>query len=209
MVFIALFLSSFTVLANDSTSYNNSGFEVVEEQSSLAPSVSVTPKLRPMPPPAPVRPITPEIPSRGGREPIFTDTSKRDRRAPIFTKFQKVFKECSGGCDAAWAHTYRSGAKNSCHAAGHAIDVHGVICNGVKRSAASKRFQKIVNCIRGKSYKGRRWTALHRENTLIKSRGGKVRRDCRGAGPTRKQTHCHWDHAHFSVGCWVNGRRSW
>ena len=76
------------------------------------------------------------------------------------------------------------------------MDLHGLICDGVKRGPTSAVFRRVVACIRRQKYQGTRWRALHMEKTKMNSR------DCRGASSTNKQTACHWDHVHMSVGCW-------
>ncbi len=143
-----------------------------------------------------VQPAEPRIPVSGGQGGTFTNTSARDRKAPIFPKFQQVFNQCAEGCNAGRAHCYGQRNNRTCHSTGDAIDVHGLICGGVTYNAYSDRFKKFVSCVKSKSYKGTRWKALYRQTDK--------RNGCNSSG--RNHTTCHWDHAHFSLGCWRNGK---
>jgi hypothetical protein len=192
----------------DNTAFEEIGGETTKNQSSIEPESSYAPlespqspskKVNPAAPAVKVEPADKSIPVTGGHDPVFTNTSKKDRNSPVFAKFQKVFKECSQNCDAAWAHTYGERGHTSCHTTGEALDLHGLICNGKTYGATSEVFNKLVACVRTKSVGGRKWKVLHKQSTG----------SCKGANTKNKATDCHWDHAHFSPGCWRNGRLKW
>lgn len=207
MLLLALMWVSQAVKAQDDVtdSYRNGGFdEVVME--TAAPEVSLRPPDRPAPvPPVKVEPSVqkePQVLYRRGVE--FTKTNQYDRNTEFFKKFQQVFLKCSGGCDAGRAHVHRHPGYHSdqngnrvrnritsCHHRNEAIDVHALVCNGVEYSAYTNRFKKFVDCVKGESYQGKKWKTLFRDS----------RKSCQGANINH--TSCHYNHAHFSLGCWV------
>lgn len=153
-----------------------------------APTPKVQPKVR-------TEPASPTVPVQGGQGGVFTDTSKRDRSAPVFGPFQQVFQKCAPGCNAGRAHCYGSRNNRSCHPSGNAIDVHAIICDGRSYNAYTARFKEFVDCVKTKSHGSTRWKTIFRQTTG------------RCASEKRNHTTCHFDHAHFSLGCTVNGRR--
>lgn len=185
--------------------YRNDGFERVgggnDDVTVSAPAPEPPPQtsapktsLRPPVLSRPASPSSPIVPREPGQ---FTKITTSDRNSPIFPKFQEVFELCRKGCDAGWAHCYRSGSSRSCHSTGDAMDLHGLVCGGIKYSAYTQRFAEFVACVRNHSYQGKRWKVLFRQTTG----------SC--AGSNRDQTKCHFDHGHFTLGCWRNGKFKW
>lgn len=150
-----------------------------------------------------VKPYEPSEPPGGGQGPRFEDIPKDHQNAPIFPKFKRVFGDCAPvGCDTGRGHTHGTRGRASCHTTGDAIDLHSIRCNGQEYGSNHPVFTRLVRCIQTRFYRGQRWKALHRD-----SRG-----NCAGVGPHSRislVTSCHWDHAHFSLGCWRNGQRIW
>ena len=150
------------------------------------------------------RPIeTPPESITGGQGPRFGSIPAEHQKAPVFKKFKKAFINCAPlGCDAGRGHTYGRRSRASCHTSGDAIDLHSIICNGREYSSNHPTFTSLVRCITTQFYRGNRWKALHQD----------THGHCSGVGPNTRSslvTSCHWDHAHFSLGCMRNGRRIW
>ena len=104
------------------------------------------------------------------------------KSAPIWNRFYKDFKKCAPDCEPAQYGTWGSRGNASCHPSGQAVDVGAIKCGGTLHTAlGGGKFATFVSCMRGKM------------KTLY--RNGKHR------------TKGHHDHAHFSYGCTVRGRR--
>ncbi len=150
-----------------------------------------------------VKPYVPKTLPTGGQGPLYEEIPQNHQEAPIFSKFKSVFFDCAPiGCDTGRGHCFGTRGKKSCHTTGDAIDLHSIRCNGQEYDSNHPVFVRIVKCIQTRFHKGRRWKALHQDNT------GK----CEGSGlhsRIDKITSCHWDHAHFSVGCRRNGNIMW
>ena len=151
-----------------------------------------------------IKPYVPNTPLSGGQGPRFFEEIPQDhQKAPIFSKFKSVFLDCAPvGCDPGQGQCFGNRGKASCHTTGDAIDLHSIRCHGEKYDSNHPVFVRMVQCIRTRFYKGRRWKVLHQDNSG----------QCSGVGlhsETGKITSCHWDHAHFSVGCRRNGSLMW
>lgn len=149
---------------------------------------SIAPMGRPSIP-KPV-PADPKVPGTSGNR--FTKTEDHDRSSELFKKFEVAFKNCTD-CNAAWAHLYRNDGA-SCHNTRQAIDIHGLVCNGVSHNAYSQKFKDFVNCIKADESAGKRWCSIFRE----------THSGCSNP-KNRSETTCHYDHAHFGFGCSVRG----
>ena len=160
----------------------------------------------PLPNPDPdtrIKPYIPNTPPTGGQGPRFDKIPSDHKNAPIFSKFKRVFLDCAPiDCDMGRGHCFGTRGKASCHTTGDAIDLHSIRCNGQDYDSNHPVFVKLVECIQTRFHEGRRWKALHQD------KGGK----CAGVGPhskISKVTSCHWNHAHFSVGCRRSGNIMW
>ena len=171
----------------------------VVEQVGVSQAV-VLPEEGPIPPKRPKG--VSEVQSRNGEEPDwqggapadFSRVSRSITGSPIWPAFADVFGQCARGCAPGRLGTYGQRSNASCHHGGRAVDIHGLKCNGRNYSASSSRFIEFVNCVKGKSYQGKPWKNIFRE----------TKGSC--AGSNRNVTACHWDHAHFSLGCQDRGR---
>ena len=171
------------------------GGGVVEDHSSVSTSS-----------PDPDTTVEPYIPGplpTGGQGPRYEEIPPDHQKAPIFSKFKRVFFDCTPiGCDMGQGQCFGTRGKASCHTTGDAIDLHSIRCNGQEYDSNHHVFVRMVQCIRTRFHKGRRWKVLHQDNTG----------QCDGVGlhsGISKITSCHWDHAHFSVGCRRNGGVMW
>jgi hypothetical protein len=130
--------------------------------------------------------------SNGVRAPKRTTskgTGKSVSSAPIYGAFIQAFKSCEPGCTPVNVGTWGSRGNKSCHPQGRAVDVGGVQCSSGKHMAPGARFEKYVRCMERKG-----WKALFKY--CVK-------------GAPKNNTTCHRDHAHFSKGCTVKGKRTW
>ena len=172
----------------------------VVEQVGVSQAV-VLPDEVPIPPKRPVKGVS-TVQDRTGEEPEwqggapadFSRVSRSITGSPIWPAFADVFTKCAPGCAPGRLGTYGQRSNASCHHGGRAVDIHGLKCGGRNYSASSSKFIEFVSCVKSKSYEGKRWKSIFRETNG----------SCAGAG--RNVTACHWDHAHFSLGCHDRGR---
>jgi hypothetical protein len=109
------------------------------------------------------------------------------RGYPIWASFVGKFRQCAKGCVPYIVSVNRPGAV-SCHNGGKAIDVGGLVCSGKTYMAIKRgRFDTFVGCMKGKM------KTLYRQAHKLH------------LGITQ----AHYDHAHFSNGCTVQGGRRW
>ncbi len=150
-----------------------------------------------------VKPYVPDQPLSGGQGFPFGRIPKSHQRGPIFPKFKRVFSDCAPiGCDTGRGHTHGTRGKASCHTTGDAIDLHSIRCDGREYDSNYPLFVELVKCVQTRFHKGRRWKVLHQDH----------RGKCAGVNSHSRisqVTSCHWDHAHFSVGCRRNGSIMW
>lgn len=118
------------------------------------------------------------IPVYGGR----VMSTPRNMRTPIWAPFARNFEACAPGCQPLQVGIHREpNGRMSCHHSARAIDVGGMVCGGrVYTAMGNGRFGQMVSCMR------RRMPTLYRQAHK------------RHLGVTQ----AHYDHAHFSIGCY-------
>lgn len=149
----------------------------------------------------PERPVAPAVPVTRGQGGNFLDTLKSDRDSLFFKKFAVVFKKCTletpgfENCNATRSRVWGERGGKSCHPSRQAIDVSGLKCNGVEYDAYTLKFKNFTECIAKQKTNGKTWCRIFREA------GG----NCSKPRGQRPETECHYDHAHFGLGCAATG----
>lgn len=163
----------------------------------VLPPINTAPPRQSPPPTAPASPrnsavrIAPDVlnPAEQRAVQARNNAERAAQNSAAWPTFYRLFKQCAPNCEPtkyeAFAHN-----RYSCHNQGRAIDLHAMVCGGQVISAIQERnqsgpFDQMVRCIQnlGKN-PGTRMVALwHQHN---------------GRGITRD----HYDHAHFSIGCY-------
>jgi|GEM_PF-4275581 len=113
---------------------------------------------------------------------VAVTSTRQNMSTPIWAPFARNFAICAPGCQPAQIGIHRppNGAR-SCHHSDRAIDVGAMICGGtVYRAINGGRFTQMVTCMRSKM------TTLYQQAHK------------RHLGVTL----AHYDHAHFSIGCY-------
>lgn len=122
-----------------------------------------------------------------------TSKGKRGKTesAPIWKPFIRNFEKCAPGCEPTDYGTWGKRGNRSCHPTGEAIDIFGMTCGNKHYPALNAPrngpFQKMVRCMKEKMG----MSVLYRD------------KDPKKHGLTK----AHYDHAHFSYTCKVDGRR--
>jgi len=170
----------------DRTAFSTT-FNFEQDENPITPTVSSRRRAPDLPATTPRPGVSEPRPDTSAprTEPRRKSNFEKACRGAICNPFYKKFKECEPGCEPTNTYTGRPEDPGSCHHQHRAYDFMGFKCDGklYKPLGVSKavrdRYFKAVACIR------------------------------RGIKHTIWQSANHYDHAHFSLGCYVGGSYRW
>ncbi len=124
--------------------------------------------------------------------PLLIKAKRADMRTPVWKTFARNFAQCAPGCQPVGTNVHRPhNGRKSCHHVDRAIDVFGMSCGGKRYMSGSRAFGRMVSCMRGKM------PTIYQQAHKI--RAARARGERISAGLL---TDAHYDHAHFSIGCY-------
>ncbi len=131
---------------------------------------------------------------------IRNNYERRAQTADIWKPFMRNFQACAPGCEPA---NYSGLPRRSIPAApGRALDVHAMICGGRQTYKAINqgRFSQMVACMQQKGALA--FPPISKNNHRRMIKGELVVLFQNGDPMSEGVTQAHYDHAHFSIGCY-------